>query len=53
MVLTIRQYLLIGPILGYGTMGLLSLWSFLYGRSARRRGEARAAAARLAASPGG
>ncbi|HEY0313536.1 MAG TPA: VC0807 family protein [Allosphingosinicella sp.] len=53
LVLTVRQYLLVGPILGYGTMGLLSLWSFLYGRSARRRGEARAAAARLAASEQG
>jgi hypothetical protein len=48
-VLSIRQYLLVGPILGYGAMGALSLWSFLYGRRARRRGEARAAAARLAA----
>jgi hypothetical protein len=47
--LSIRQYLLVNPILGYGTMGALSLWSFLYGRRAKRRGEARrAAAARLA-----
>lgn len=46
--LSIRQYLLFNPILGYGTMGALSLWSFLYGRRAKRRGEARrAAAARL------
>ena len=39
--LSIREYLIVNPILGYGTMGALSLWSFLYGRRARRRGEAR------------
>ena len=47
-VLSIRQYLLVNPILGYGTMGGLSLWSFLYGQRAKRRGEARRAAAALA-----
>ena len=48
--LSIRQYLLVNPILGYATMGALSLWSFLYGRRAKRRGEARrAAAARIEA----
>jgi hypothetical protein len=47
--LNIRQYLIVNPILGYGTMGALSLWSILYGRRAKRRGEARRAeAARLA-----
>lgn len=53
--LTIREYLLVNPILGYGTMGALSLWSFLYGRRAKRRGEARRAAAEeaLALGPGG
>ena len=35
-------------ILGYGTMGALSLWSFLYGQRAKRRGEARRAAAAAA-----
>lgn len=52
--LSIREYLIVNPILGYGTMGGLSLWSFLYGRSAKRRGEARRAASealRLAAAP--
>ena len=44
-VLTIRAYLIVNAILGYGTMGALSLWSFLYGRRAQRRGEARRAAA--------
>ena len=49
--LSIREYLIANPILGYGTMGALSLWTFLYGQRARRRGEARrsAAAAELAA----
>jgi hypothetical protein len=42
--LSIRTYLIVGPIVGYGTMGLLTLWTFLYARRARRRGEeARAA----------
>jgi hypothetical protein len=49
--LSIREYLLVNPILGYVTTGALSLWSFLYGRRAKRRGEARAAAARLALQP--
>jgi len=48
--LTIREYLILGPIVGYGTMGALTLWTFLYGQRARRRGEARRAAAQLAAS---
>jgi len=43
--LTIRAYLIVNPILGYGTMGALSLWTFLYGQRARRRGAARQAAA--------
>jgi hypothetical protein len=49
-VLSIREYLVVNPILGYGTMGALSLWSFVYGRRAKRRGEARRAAAQLALS---
>jgi hypothetical protein len=39
--LSIREYLIVNPFLGYGTMGALSLWSFLYGQRAKRRGEAR------------
>jgi hypothetical protein len=39
--LSIREYLIVNPVLGYGTMGALSLWSFVYGRRAKRRGEAR------------
>jgi hypothetical protein len=48
--LSIRTYLIVGPIVGYATMGALTLWTFLYGRQARRRGEARRAAAQAAAS---
>lgn len=42
--LSIRDYLIAGPVLGYGTMGALSLWTFLYARRQRRKGEARRAA---------
>jgi hypothetical protein len=48
--ISIREYLIVSPILGYGTMGGLSLWSYLYGQRAKRRGEARRAAAMLSAS---
>ena len=50
--LSIREYLLAAPILGYGTMGTLSLWTFLYGRRAKRRGEARRATALAAGATG-
>ena len=50
-VLSIREYLIVNPILGYGTMGGLTLWSFVYGQRAKRRGEARRAA--MAASGAG
>jgi hypothetical protein len=43
-VLSIRAYLLIHNFLGYGTIGALSLWTFLYGQRAQRRGAARRAA---------
>lgn len=42
--LTIREYLIVGPIVGYATMGALTLWTFLYAQRARRRGEERRAA---------
>jgi hypothetical protein len=42
--LSIHDYLVASPILGYSTMGALSGWTFLYARRARRRGEARRAA---------
>jgi intracellular septation protein A len=43
--LSIREYLIVTPILGYGTIGALGLWSAFYGRRAKRRGEAQGAAA--------
>lgn len=46
--LSIREYLIVNPILGYGTMGALGLWTTLYARRARRRGEVRRAAAEAA-----
>jgi len=48
--LSIRAYLIVNPIIGYGTIGALMLWTFLFGKRARQRGEARAAAARAAAA---
>lgn len=51
--LSIRTYLIVSPILGYGMTGALVLWTFLYGQRARRRGEARRAAAQLAAGESG
>lgn len=48
--LSTREYLIVNPILGYGTMGALSLWTFVYARRARRRGAARMAAAAAAAA---
>jgi uncharacterized membrane protein (DUF485 family) len=33
----VSRFLLIGPIIGYGTMGLLILWTFLYIRKAEQR----------------
>lgn len=50
-VLSIREYLIVNPILGYGTMGALSLWTLLYGQRAKRRGEERRAAAAGAIGP--
>ena len=47
--LSVREYLIVHNILGYGTMGALSLWTFLYGQRAKRRGEVRRAAAAAAA----
>jgi hypothetical protein len=41
---SIRQYLIIGPIIGYTTLGGLWLWTFWYARLQRRKGAARRAA---------
>ena len=42
--MSIGTYLLVSPVLGYGTMGGLSLWTFWYARRQRRKGDARRAA---------
>ena len=42
--LSIKEYLIVNPILGYGTMGSLSLWTFWYAKQRRRSGDARRAA---------
>ena len=53
--LSVHDYLIAGPILGYGASGALGLWTFLYVREKRRLGAARRAAeedaARAAANP--
>lgn len=49
--MTIRNYLIASPFLGYGTMGVLGLWSFLYVRNMKRKGEAARIAAEANASP--
>jgi hypothetical protein len=51
--LSIGTYLIVNPILSYSTMGALTLWTFLYGQRARRRGEARRAAAEQVAAGAG
>lgn len=42
--ISIRQYLIVGPVLGYGITGALALWTFWYARRQRRKGDARRAA---------
>ena len=46
---SIPTYLAIAPFTGYGTMGVLALFTFWYARRARRRGAERMAAAEAAA----
>jgi hypothetical protein len=41
--ISISHYLLVSPILGYGTMGGLALWTFWYVKRMKRRGAAAAA----------
>ncbi len=50
MTISVHDYLIVNPILGYATMGSLSLWTYWYGQRQRRRGEARRAAAEAAAA---
>ncbi len=39
--LSVREYLLVGPVLGAASMGGLGLWTALYSRRQRRLGQAR------------
>jgi hypothetical protein len=41
----IATYLIVSPVLGYGAMGALALWTFLYTKRRRRIGKQRRAAA--------
>ncbi|MBV9571003.1 MAG: hypothetical protein JO056_07175 [Alphaproteobacteria bacterium] len=41
--LSIRNYLIAGPVIGYGTLGALGLWTAWYARLQKRKGEARRA----------
>ena len=41
--LSIANFLVLSPIVGYSTMGMLALWTFWYARRQRRKGEARRA----------
>ena len=52
-VLPIRAYLVVNPILGWGTIGSLTLWSVWFGRRKGRQHEARMAAARAEAPRAG
>jgi hypothetical protein len=50
--ISIREYLIVSPLLGYGTSGGLALWTFWYVKRQRRKGEARRAAEAAAAQTG-
>ena len=48
--LTIKQFLLVSPVVGYTVGGALALWTFLYARRPQRLGAARRPAAHAAAA---
>jgi intracellular septation protein A len=47
--MSIQAYLVVSPIVGYGWLGALALWTYWYGKRQRRIGDARRAAAAAAA----
>jgi hypothetical protein len=51
-VLSIRTYLVVNQIMGYATIGSLTLWNLWFGRRMRRKGEARLAAAQAMSQSG-
>ena len=48
--MSITEFMVVSRVLGYGTIGLLTLWTFWYVRRQRRRGAARQAAAEAQAA---
>jgi hypothetical protein len=51
----VKAFFVVGPVLGYGVMGAVTLWTIWYGRRQRAKGEARRRAAeaeRAAAAAG-
>ncbi len=50
-VLPISAYLIVSPIVGYATIGSLTLWNLWFGRRMRRSGEARMAAQQTTSRP--
>lgn len=49
--ISIREYLIVNPFVSYGTLGVLILWTSLYGQRQKRKGEARRATAAAAVVP--
>jgi len=49
--LSVREYLIVGPVAGYIMTGGLSAWTFLYARQKQREGESRRAATPLRSAP--
>jgi hypothetical protein len=52
-VMPIQAYLVVSPIVGYGSMGLLALWTLWYGERQKRIGAARRAAGERSAAGDG
>jgi len=48
--LSVREFMVVSPIIGYSTVGALSAWTFWYSQRQRRKGAERRAAAEAAAS---
>jgi hypothetical protein len=46
--MSVAEFMIVSRFLGYGTIGLLTLWTFWYSRRQQRRGAARQAAAAAA-----
>ena len=49
--LSVRQYLIVGPVIGNAAMGALGMWTFWYSRRQRRRGQTRREPLAAATSP--